>query len=105
MRCWDVVSRVNQLFSQSHPDELDNPRGGVLGLKRDDSMVACEVWTKLNSGDKASRESKTSDEGKWMMDEEDLSGKGVIDVLWDKYQIFDLGVIKFPFALVPEEET
>jgi len=76
MRCWDVVSRVNQLFSQSHPDELDNPRGGVLGLKRDDSMVACEVWTKLNSGDKSSRESKTSDEGKWMMDEEDLSGKG-----------------------------
>jgi len=40
-----------------------------------------------------------------MVDEEDLSGKGVIDVLWDKYQSFDLGVIKFPFALVPEEET
>jgi len=59
-------------------------------------MVACEVWTKLNNGDKASRESKTSDEGKWMIDEEDLSGKGVIDVLWDKYQSFDLGVIKFP---------
>ena len=31
-----------------------------------------------------------------MVDEEDLSGKGVIDVLWDKYQSFDLGVIKFP---------
>jgi len=75
VRCWDVVSRVNQLFSQSHPDELDNPRGGALGLKRGDSMVAVVVWTKLNSGDKASRESKTSGEGKWMIDEEDLSGK------------------------------
>ena len=31
--------------------------------------------------------------------------KGVIDVLWGKYQSFDRGVIKFPFALVPEEEN
>ena len=53
---------------------------------------------------RASRESKTSDEGKWMIDEDDLRGKGVIDVLWNKYQGFDLGVIKFPSALVPEEE-
>jgi len=30
---------------------------------------------------RASRESKTSDEGKWMIDEDDLRGKGVIDVL------------------------
>jgi len=47
----------------------DNQRGGVLGLKRDDSMMACEVRIKLNSGGKASHESKTSDEGKWMIDE------------------------------------
>jgi len=33
-----------------------NQRGGVLGLKRDDSVVACEVWIKLNSGGRASRE-------------------------------------------------
>jgi len=25
-------------------------------------------------------------------------------VLWNKYQSFDLGVIKFPSALVPKEE-
>jgi len=59
----------------------DNQRGAVLGLTRDYSIVACEVWIKLNSGNKASRESKISDEGKWMIDEEDLSGKGVIDML------------------------
>jgi len=39
-----------------------------------------------------------------MIDEEDLSGKGVIDVLWNEYQSFDLGVIKFPSALVLEKE-
>jgi len=42
----------------------DNQRGGVLRLKRDESVVAYEVWIKLNSGGRASRESKTSDEGK-----------------------------------------
>jgi len=42
----------------------DNQRGGVLRLKRDESAVAYEVCIKLNSGDRASCESKTSDEGK-----------------------------------------
>jgi len=58
----------------------DNQQGGVLRLKRDDSMVAYEVWIELNSGGRASRESNTYDEGKWIIDEEDLNGKRVIDV-------------------------
>jgi len=42
----------------------DNQRGDVLILKRDELVIAYEVWIKLNSGDRASCESKTSDEGK-----------------------------------------
>jgi len=42
----------------------DNQRGGVLRLKRDESVIVYEVWIKLNSGGRASCESKTSDEGK-----------------------------------------
>jgi len=58
----------------------DNQRDGVLRLKKDESVVAYDVWIKLNSGGRASRESKTSDEGKWIIDEKDLNGKRVIGV-------------------------
>jgi len=42
----------------------DKQRGDVLRLKRDESVIAYEVWIKLNSGGRASCESKTSEEGK-----------------------------------------
>jgi len=58
-----------------------NQRGGVLRLKRDEPVVAYEVWIKLNSGGRASCESKTPDEGKGIIDERDLNGERIIDVL------------------------
>jgi len=42
----------------------DNQQGDVLRLKRDESVIAYEVWIKLNSEGRASCKSKTSDEGK-----------------------------------------
>jgi len=32
--CWDVVSRVNQLFSQSHSDELVQPTRWCSWIKK-----------------------------------------------------------------------
>jgi len=66
-------------------------------------VIAYEVQIKLNSGGgRVSRDSDSSDKGKWIIDTKDPGSRRVCRRILKQVLEINLGVVEFTFALVSE---